>query len=252
MTDAIHNFTTNLIAFHRPIKRTYFALTWNNDQRKWHPHRVDLPNLVMRRSSFQFSGKVNINVATSRTATPTLIEVKSDGYFLMSNNIKITLVKQTGNVLPPPFVKKEYTLADPNGYALPVDERLWNVVPVPALMPAAQQQQQTQAFPTNLLATTATANATANATHAPVFHPLKPIPQRIAWLIADDACKNKEVCPISTNEISPITAAVTTCFHVFESEHLSEWFARNPVRTKCPVCRQICQMTKAYSEADES
>ena len=184
---------------------------------------------------------MNINVATSRTATPTLIEVKSDGYFLMSNNIKITLVKQTGNVLPPPFVKKEYTLADPNGYALPVDERLWNVVPVPAIIPipsAHTQQQQQQAVPTNLVATTVT-------------QILKPIPQRIAWLIADDACKNKEVCPISTNEISPITAAVTTCFHVFESEHLSEWFARNRI-TKCPVCRQVCQMTKAYSEADES
>ena len=243
MTDAIHNFTTNLIAFHRPIKRTYFFLTWNNDQRKWHPYQADLQNLVMRRSSFQFSGKVNINVATRPTATPTLIEVKSDGYFLMSNNIKITLVRQTGNALPPPFVKKEYTLADPNAYALPVDERLWNVVPVPA----AQQQ----AVPTNLVATTATANATVNATHAPVFHPLKPIPQRIAWLIADDACKNKEVCPITTNDISPITAAVTTCFHVFESESLSEWFARNRI-TKCPVCRQVCQMTKAYSEAGES
>ena len=260
MTDAIHNFTTNLIAFHRPIKRTYFALTWNNDQRKWHPYRTVLPNLVMRRSSFQFSGKVNINVATSRTATPTLIEVKSDGYFLMSNNIKITLVKQTGNVLPPPFVKMEYTLADPNAYALPVDERLWNVVPVPATIPipVAQQQQQ-QAVPANLVATTATANANANAnaiytninTTPPIIHILlKPIPQRIAWLIADDACKNKEVCPISTNEISPITAAVTTCFHVFESEHLSEWFARNRI-TKCPVCRQVCQMTKAYSEAAE-
>jgi hypothetical protein len=213
----------------------------------------------MRRSSFQISGKVNINVATSRTATPTLIEVKAEGYFLMSNNIKITLVKQTGNVLPPPFVKKEYTLADPNAYALPVDERLWNIVPVPAAL--AQQQQQ--AVPTNLVATTATtANANANVngnaiytninTTPPIIHILlKPIPQRIAWLIADDACKNKEVCPISTNEISPITAAVTTCFHVFESEHLSEWFARNRI-TKCPVCRQVCQMTKAYSEADES
>jgi len=236
MTDAIHNFTTNLIAFHRPIKRSYFILTWNGDQRKWHPYRVDLPNLLMRRSVVNRSGKVNINVATSRTATPTLIEVNSDGYFLMSNNIKITLVRQTGNALPPPFVKKEYTLANPSEYPLPVDERLWNLAPPPA--PVAVQQQ-----PANLV--------TATVTHTPSFHPLKAIPRRIAWLIAEDACKNNEACPISTNEISPITAAVTTCFHVFESEHLSEWFARNPVRTKCPVCREVCQMTKAYSGADE-
>jgi len=243
MTDAIHNFTTNLIAFHRPIKRTYFFLTWNNDQRKWHPYQADLQNLIMRRSTFHIRGKVNINVATSRTATPTLIEVNSEGYFLMSNNIKITLVKKTGNALPPPFVKKEYTLADPNAYALHVDERLWNVVPVPA--PATVQQQQ----PTNLVSTTAT------VTHTQIHHLtqiLKAIPRRIAWLVAEDACKNNETCPISTNDISPITAAVTTCFHVFESEHLSEWFARHPVRTKCPVCREVCQMTKAYSEAGES
>jgi hypothetical protein len=239
MTDAIHNFTTNLIAFHRPIKRSYFILTWNGDQRKWHPYRGDLQNLLMRRSIVNRSGKVNINVATSRTATPTLIEVNSDGYFLMSNNIKITLVRQTGNALPPPFVKKEYTLANASDYPLPVDERLWNLAPPPA--PATVQQQQ----PANLVATTAT------VTHTPSFHPLKPIPRRIAWLVAEDACKNNETCPISTNEISPITAAVTTCFHVFESEHLSEWFARHPVRTKCPVCREVCQMTKAYSGADE-
>lgn len=241
MTDAIHNFTTNLIAFHRPIKRTYFILTWNGDQRKWHPYRGDLQNLVMRRSSINRSGKVNINVATKPTATATQIEVNSDGYFLMSNNIKITLVRQTGNALPPPFVKKEYTLADPNAYALPVDERLWNLAPPPAPATATLQ-------PANLVATT----ATANATYTHVIHQvLKPIPRRIAWLVAEDACKNNEACPISTNEISPITAAVTTCFHVFESEHLSEWFARHPVRTKCPVCREVCQMTKAYSGADE-
>jgi hypothetical protein len=242
MTDAIHNFTTNLIAFHRPIKRSYFILTWNGDQRKWHPYRDDLPNLLMRRSSINRSGKVNINVATSRTATPTLIEVNSEGYFLMSNNIKITLVRQTGNALPPPFVKKEYTLANPGEIAVSVQERLWNLAP-PGPPPGPPPGQQA-----NLVATT----ATANATYTHVIHQvLKPIPRRIAWLVAEDACKNNEACPISTNEISPITAAVTTCFHVFESEHLSEWFARHPVRTKCPVCREVCQMTKAYSGADE-
>jgi SUMO ligase MMS21 Smc5/6 complex component len=75
---------------------------------------------------------------------------------------------------------------------------------------------------------------------------LEKIPQRIAWIIAEAA--KEELCPISTNPISPITASVTTCFHVFETEAINEWIARNPV-TPCPVCRKVCMATPAYSDS---
>lgn len=235
MTEAIHIFETSLIAFHRPIKRSYFCMGWSEDRRKWVPYITDLPNLVMHRSTTTRSGKVNIRVATSLRAPPVGIEVYSDGYYLQSGNIGITLVRQTGNALPQTLIKKEFTMADASLPAVETDTRLWRLAPAPT--------------PEQIAQATAAATAAANAAvQAQATQTLKPIPRRIAWLVAEDACKNKESCPITTNELSPITAAVTSCFHVFESESLGEWFARHPARTKCPVCREVCLMTKAFEE----
>ena len=232
MVDAIHIFETSIIAFHRPIKRSYFCMGWDEDRRKWVPYLTDLPNLVMYRSTTTRSGKVPVRVATSLRATPVQIEVHSDGYYLKSGNIGITLVRQTGNALPQTLIKKEYTIADYSLPAVESDMRLWRLAPPPTAEQIAAQ-----------------AAANALAAQAQAQTTLKPIPRRIAWLVAEDACKNKECCPITTNELSPITSAVTSCFHVFETDSLSEWFARHPSRTKCPVCREVCLMTKAFEEA---
>lgn len=227
MTEAIHTFETSLIAFFRPIKRSYFCMGWNGDRRKWVPYLTDLPNLVMHRSTTTRSGKVNIRVATSIRGGSAEIEVYCDGYYLQSGNIRITLVRKSGTALTQALIKKEYTMADASLPAVETDTRLWRLAPPPTAgeIAAAAAQAQAQA------------------------QTLKPIPRRIAWLVAEDACKNKESCPITTSELSPITASVTTCFHVFDTESLSEWFARHPTKTKCPVCREVCLMTKAFEEA---
>jgi hypothetical protein len=201
---------------------------WNAERRKWVPFISDLPNLVMHRSTTTRSGRVNIRVATRLSAAHVEIEVYSDGYYLVSGNVQISLLRQTGNSLAQSLIKKEYTMADDSLPAVESDTRLWRLAPPPTAGEIAQ------------------ANAVAAAVAAQT---LKPIPRRIAWLVAEDACKNKESCPITTNDISPITSAVTSCFHVFETESLSEWFARHPTRTKCPVCREVCLMTKAYDES---
>jgi hypothetical protein len=201
---------------------------WNGERRKWISYTEDLPNLAMFRSTTTRSGKVLIRVATSLRATPVEIEVYSDGYYLVSGNVRIALLRKNGNALPQTLIKKEYTMADASLPAVETDTRLWRLAPPPTPEQIAQ------------------ANATAAAQVRQTT--LKPIPRRIAWLVAEDACKNKESCPITTNDLSPLTAAVTTCFHVFETESLSEWFARNPV-TKCPVCREVCLMTKAFEES---
>jgi hypothetical protein len=229
MVDAIHIFETSIIAFYRPIKRSYFCMGWSEDRRKWVPYLTDLPNLVMHRSTTTRSGKVPIRLATSIRATPVQIEVSSDGYYLQSGNIQISLVRQTGNALPQTLIKKEYTMADDSLPAVESETRLWRLAPPPTAEQIAQ------------------INAVAAQAQAQAIQ-LKPIPRRIAWLVAEDACKNKECCPITTSELSPITAAVTTCFHVFDTDSLSEWFARHPARTKCPVCREVCLMTKAFEE----
>jgi hypothetical protein len=194
-------------------------MSWSVELRKWIPCISDLPNLVMHRSTTTRSGKVTIRVATRLDTAPIEFEVYSDGYYLISEHLRICLLRKTGNAVPQTLIKKEYTIADAYLPAIETNVRLWRLAPVPTPVPTPPQVQT-----------------------------LKPIPRRIAWIIAEDASKNNESCPITTNELSPLKAAVTTCFHVFETDSLSEWFARNPI-TKCPVCREVCLMTKAYDES---
>jgi hypothetical protein len=240
MTDAIHNFTTLHIAFHRPVRQTFVVLYWDGQARKWLRYRDDLPELQLKRSSLSVFGSVNINVAKRPNAEPLNIEVQADGHYLTAGNIDIVVVKKRGAQLPQGFMTRDF----PAPAAAEVEitnKRLWNVREaepalahqspgLAALATAAQQQQQPQ--PPPVLRTI-----------------LKPIPQRIAWLIAEESSKSKETCAITTDEISPITAAVTTCFHVFEYESIQEWVNKNPARPTCPVCREVCAITKAFQEA---
>jgi len=79
---------------------------------------------------------------------------------------------------------------------------------------------------------------------APAAPPvLDPIPKRIAWLIAEDGCKNNEICPITMDAISPMTAAVTTCFHCFDAAAIETWLIN---KNECPQCRKRCLATKAF------
>jgi hypothetical protein len=238
MPDAIHNFTTHHIAFHRPVKRTFVVLYWDGQLRKWIPHTDDLPELRLKRSSVSTQGVVQINVATRPYRAAMNIEVSSNDHYLTAGNIDIAIVKKTGTQLPQAFMKRDYPAPPATAEVEITDKELWTVrsaqeaaqqAPgLAALATAAQQQQQ-------------------QPQQQPVFKIiLKPIPQRIAWLIAEDSSKSKEICSITTDEISPITAAVTTCFHVFEYESIQEWVNKNPARPTCPVCREVCAITKAF------
>lgn len=230
MTDDIHNFTSSHIAFFRPIKRTYYVLQWNTEQRKWCKFTGDLPDLVLKRSIVSVHGRVKINVASHQYATAREINVLAEGYYMTSGTTYVTLVKNQGHPLQQLYMEKEFTVTDAE--LVNTNRSLWSIAPpapapVPAPVPSpAPLPQQTQARTTLL----------------------KPIPRRIAWLIAEDASKNNESCPITSNEISPVTAAVTSCFHVFENDAIQEWFNRNPVKTKCPMCREVCLMTAAFSQ----
>jgi hypothetical protein len=66
---------------------------------------------------------------------------------------------------------------------------------------------------------------------------------RIAWIIAEDASKKGETCAITLDEVSPLTASVTSCYHVFDTKALDIWFQTN---TTCPVCKQNTVATKAF------
>jgi len=73
---------------------------------------------------------------------------------------------------------------------------------------------------------------------------LRPIPQRVAKVLAQDAVRNNEMCAIDLTPLTLQESAVTSCFHVFSEPVLTEWFQRNQPRVSCPVCREICVMTK--------
>lgn len=218
MTDQIRGFRTFHLAFFRPIKRSYFILHWNNVFRKWVCYSEPLENLHLCRSRVNIDGIVRINVAPAVNKHARNIQVISKGFYLESGNTQITLVENVGNPLPAKFMKTEYTITEtPLTYT---DMILWTVAPPPPPEPEPEPQ------PSNIL---------------------KALPKRIAWLIAEDSSKAEDTCPISTEVISPVTAAVTTCFHVFDNASIEQWFTMNPVNTKCPVCREVCLMTKAFS-----
>ena len=67
------------------------------------------------------------------------------------------------------------------------------------------------------------------------------IPQRIAILIAEDAVKRGEICPISLNPITIENSSVTSCFHLFEKESAKVWFHSH---NTCPICKQLATITE--------
>jgi hypothetical protein len=73
------------------------------------------------------------------------------------------------------------------------------------------------------------------------------IPQRIAWIVAEDACKRGEDCSITLDAITPITAAVTSCFHVFDADAIAKWLESTP-GSLCPMCKKAAVATVCFTE----
>jgi len=70
--------------------------------------------------------------------------------------------------------------------------------------------------------------------HTPVQITLKPHTLRAIILQAVGTD-----CPISFEPIVEISAAVTTCQHVFKRDAIERWLLAN---TTCPVCREECEL----------
>lgn len=223
MEEQIQTFDGELLAFWRPRKRTFYFLQWDDTFSRWQHYEGEHAPFTIHKSSFHRDGTVNIRVKGSRQ----LLKVNCDGRFLRLDNLIIPIAKGD-RPAPPNRIKKEYTLSEvmaaPAAYL--VERRLW-IVRTP-------------------VAPVTTPTVTVASTK------LEPIPRRIAWLIADDACHNNETCSISLENITPITASVTTCFHVFQTEHLNTWFKQQVDgggRRTCPVCRKRCVAQEAFDTA---
>jgi len=229
-------------------------MQWNQHANKWTRYGgaiggANAPH-TLHRSTLSRDGTTPINIAIRPTNTPKLIRIHAPGFFLKSGTLSIPIVN-TGDTIPQSFMRFDYPIED-----TPMtneDFQLWmnaEQLQQDQLQEAADNAMQelmelVQDIPPHL--GNIIVPPLAQAVERPWTY-LEKIPKRIAWLIAEEAAKG-EMCPISTNPISPITASVTTCFHVFETEAINEWIARNPNNTPCPVCRKVCLATPAYTES---
>ncbi|NBO09779.1 MAG: hypothetical protein EBV30_10685, partial [Actinobacteria bacterium] len=175
MEENIHRFDGNLLAFWRPRKRTYYFLSWKPEANRWEHYDEEHTPFTLHKTTSHERGSVIIRI---KSAGPRHYQTRihCDGTFLLNGNLVIPIAR---SMLPAQGarIKREYTTVDLDPtmpYLRP--QNLWTL---PAL-------------------------ATTVAVQKPKAKP-KAIPRRIAWLVAEDACKNKESCPISMEDISPIT-----------------------------------------------
>lgn len=213
MPNIISTFTDGRVCFYRRNKKTYYILGWNPTALKWVRTMPELSGLALHRSRVSRDGTVSLNIATSSGAVSRMIRVRSNGYYLKSDDNICIPILESERSLPIGFMLKDYRALD-----LPcvdTDYSLWLTTPRESIQIKVAK-----------------------------------LPKRIAWIIAEDASKNGQSCPISTNDISPLTSSVTTCYHVFDTESINEWIQRNPVNTPCPVCREPCKVTEAYLVGD--
>ena len=214
----IHNFLGNRIAFYKPRKHTYYMLAWSNTRGFWVSSPLldnPPPTIVKHRTTRHVASSVTIQLENGRA-----MSVLSRCEYLLIGNQEIPIVHRIGGPQMPLTISR-YEFG---GVTTPVEQYeytrnvlLWTLPP-PEAPPVATVAE-------------------------PAADHIKPLPKRIAWIIAEDACKNNETCPIIMEPISPITAAVSTCFHCFDHEAITRWLAD---RDTCPQCREKCAVTKAF------
>lgn len=214
MTQSIQTFASDLIAVFRKKKKTYSILNYSQTTRRWRRFLLDpdvAPTISLwRQTILPASVKIKID------ATTEFVMCIAKGQYLKYGNKMVTIVEKTPQSVkkfPLGFYAGEVTVTGAPQQAPANQNPLWTLYPVEQMVQPPQLIN-----PPNII---------RNQIH-------KPIPQHIAWLIAEDASKNSQDCPITLNPISPITASVTNCFHVFETEAIKQALVTKAV---CPICR---------------
>ena len=230
----IQTFIGDYIAIYRMRKKTYSVLKYNHELSRWIRHdttKFPITNMNVNYQTIEVAN-VNINIG-SRVTNPTYVQCKAHGSYINAriNNQSVRIViiiKKT--ISPNDFPLKTYKFefqCTENSQLPATTLPLWTLYVAPVVPPPPPP---------------------------PTLPPLPPmilrrqmsiqIPQRIAWIIAEDACNKGETCPITMEPIIPITSAVTSCYHVFEKNALDEWFKNNSL---CPLCKQDVTMTACYT-----
>jgi hypothetical protein len=196
--EAIQSFVGLKIAIWRAHKKTFYALEWDGDSRTWRSWVPFNVDDLSRHTSSHHPGAATIIIGNGRSVT-----IRAKGEFLYNAYHIIPIVKISGQV-PNTWKTREFGHMIPLAPGLSI-ETLW--VAAPEQVPEPEPEP------------------------APV------LPRRIAVLVAENAVKNNDRCPITMEPISPLTAAVTTCYHVFDGAAIMTWLASN---SQCPECRQPC------------
>lgn len=229
----IRMFTHSYLAFYRPRKRSYFCLKYVPNANVWEPFSIAMVaegiHATIRKSTVHNIHNTQPGAHIFARTSPRA-DRQRERIQIMGTGLYLSIPLQDGTAIIAAIVTRP--IAMPGKY---IDTEIEAVHGVPYEMNTRLWQDP--APPEPPAAPVPAVQATK----------LTAIPRRIAWLVAEDAQKQGETCPISLEAISPLTASVTTCFHCFDSEQLNAWLATRPAR-ECPMCKKACLATKAFEE----
>lgn len=66
---------------------------------------------------------------------------------------------------------------------------------------------------------------------------ISPMPPHVARILLERAEQEGVACAITGEAITPVTASVTSCGHIFDTTAIRTWLSTH---TTCPECRQPC------------
>ena len=221
----IHMFREPLIAIYRPTKKTYTILQYIETGRYWKRYLTDAQHVAQTTLRTQTipSAPTQINIYRNNTNSNNFIHCIATGEYLAYDTYSVAVLKKKTNSRP-----------------------------FPLSMYGAEFPCTTVSTPPNEIPPLWTLRLEPVVTVQPIIHvvqpvQLKPLPTRIAWILAEHAGKTGETCSITLEHISPITASVTTCFHVFDTNALTTWFEYND---RCPLCKEKTVATAAFKESE--
>jgi hypothetical protein len=217
---SIQTFRERYIAVYRPNKKTYSILEFINNGSFW--RRLLLPELqgpITLRTSAIPHAPVQINTTYGNTDPEQRVKCVASGQYLRWGDYDVAIVQKKRESIPfrDTVFAYEFTCTT-TAPETPGTRPLWTLY-----APVA---------------------APVNTVYAHVSTiKIEPLPKRIAWIIAEDASKKEETCSITLEPISPITASVTTCYHVFDTDALATWLL---TKNTCPLCKQKTVATVAF------
>lgn len=199
----IRLFCSDFIAVYRPNKSTYSILKYIGNV--WKRHNISPGSVQPQVIYEQDIPPAPVKIAIDSSGL--FVHCTGSGEYLLYENKVLAIIRKMPNSVkkfPQSYYSGEFTVNIRGEREN--DVPLWTLFPAEPVVPPPSTP--------------------------PIDRPK--LPQHIAWIIAEDACKNNQSCSITLNPISPTTASVTNCFHVFETEAIHTALQ---VNARCPVCR---------------